>query len=355
MLRYFKYRTPFRTPFNTAVRKFSHREGIILVYKENDIQAFGEVAPLPGFSRESLKQVEAVLINNKKFLLEAFKEGNAEQIIQVLDQIHEFPSLSFGLDTLLHDLQAKRRKISLNSLLFNQSSPSVKCNTTVGIKSKSETISVLNDKLSFGFDTVKIKVGTDIDSEREVLEEIRNQFPELKIRIDANQAWSVNEAIQNLQFLSKLDIEYCEQPVNANDIQGLKKVTNHSDIDIAADESLGNKTRVKELIEHQCCDLIILKPALIGLFSTINVTKELAETHNMKVVFTTILDGIIGRTMTAILASGLGSKTYAHGLATGSLLNEQNVHEKIEHGAYHLSNLDGIGASIELTLLEEII
>ncbi|GAB5408206.1 MAG: dipeptide epimerase [Balneolaceae bacterium] len=354
MLRYFKYRTPFKKPFKTSLGLFTHREGIILVYKENEIQAFGEVAPLPGFSSESLTQVETVLIQNKKFLVGGFKDGNAEQVINVLDQIHEFPSLSYGLDTLQHDLKAKKQYKSLSTLLFNKEASPIICNTTVGIQSKKETITALINKLSKGFSTVKIKVGSDFNSEKEILEEIRKEFPLVKIRIDANQAWNEKSAIKNLQGFSKYNIEYCEQPVTANDIQALKKVTHSSDIKIAADESLGNKMRAKQLIEQNCCDLIIIKPALIGLFNTINVTKQLAETHDMEVVFTTLLDGIIGRKTSAILASGLGSKKYAHGLATGSLLSEQNVSNNIEQGAYHFSNFDGIGVSIDLTLLQEI-
>ncbi len=355
MLRYFKYRTPFKTPFRTSLGEFSHREGIILTYEEHGINAFGEVSPLPGFSNENLNQVESVLIQNRKFLTQAFIGNDESQVIQVLDQIHNFPSLSFGLDSLSLDLRAKRDKKSLSSLLFNKEEQTIACNTTIGIQSKEHAIKNIQTKIIEGFDTVKIKVGRDFKTEREILQVIRNEFPKIKIRIDANQAWNVNEAIQNLNSISKLDIEYCEQPVLAKDIMGLKKVTIHTDIKIAADESLGNKIRAKQVIEQNCCDLVIIKPALIGLFDSINVTKELAETHDMEVVFTTLLDGAIGRNITAIYASGLGSRKYAHGLATGSLLGEQTKTENIDQGAYHFSNSEGIGISIDQTLLEEII
>lgn len=355
MLRYFKYRTPFKTPFRIAFGEFSHREGIILTYEEHGINAFGEASPLPGFSNENLEQVESVLIQNKKFLTQAFIENDESQLIKVLDQIHNFPSLSFGLDSLSLDLQAKRDKKSLSSFLFNKEAKAIDCNTTIGIQSKEKAIENIQTKILEGFETIKIKVGRDFKTEREILRVIRNEFPEIKIRIDANQAWDVNDAIQNLNSISNLDIEYCEQPVLAKDIIGLKKVTKHTDIKIAADESLGNKIRAKQVIEQNCCDLVIIKPALIGLFDSINVTKELAETHDMEVVFTTLLDGVIGRNITAIYASGLGSKKYAHGLATGSLLGEQTITENIDQGAYHFSNSDGIGMSIDQTLLEEII
>lgn len=356
MLRYFKYKTPFKSPFVTALGEFTTREGIVLVFDDGDIRAFGEVSPLPGFSKETLAQVESVLIQNRAFLANGFIDQTSDQIITVLDQIHEFPSLSFGLDMLSHDLKAKRSNQSLSAQLFNTQHQSVRSNTSVGINSPKESISVIRSRIAEGFSTIKLKVGQDFEIEKSLLHAIRNEFPELNIRIDANQAWEIDEAIKNLNELSPLDIEYCEQPVSANDIDALKMVTNGTEMKIAADEAVGNRSQVTTLIEQHCCDLIILKPALIGLFNNINVTKRLAESHNMEVVFTTLLDGRIGRKVTAILASGLGSRQYAHGLATGSLLNEQiGLTETINGGAYQLSNSDGIGVTIDLNLLEEII
>tara|TARA_R110000868_G_scaffold410693_7_gene699913 strand:- start:6623 stop:7693 length:1071 start_codon:yes stop_codon:yes gene_type:complete len=356
MLRYFKYRTPFKHVFKTAIRDFIYREGIFLVYEEGDFSAFGEVAPLPGFSNENFAQVEQVLIQNKEFLSKAYKENDADQIIKLLDQIHNFPSLSFGLDSLNVDLKAKRENQSLSLFLFGKEAYSPFCNTTIGMQSKEKIIPTIRTKVSEGFNTIKIKVGVAFESEKTILQTIRAEFPKIKIRVDANQAWDVNEAIENLTSIANLGIEYCEQPVAAEDINALKKVTENTEIKIAADESLGNKNRTKQLIEQNCCDLIILKPALIGLFDNINVTKQLAETHNMEVVFTTLMDGIIGRKITAVLASNLGSSTYAHGLATGTLLNEKKTEtELIKKGKYIFQKTSGIGNPINLTLLEEII
>lgn len=356
MLRYFKYKNVFRKPFKTALGEFRFREGIILVFEENEIQAFGEVAPLPGFSKETLPQVDVVLQQNKNILETAFAENDTNQIIPILESIHQFPSLSFGLDTLKHDLAAKRNGKNLSEFFFQEQSKTVLCNTTIGIQTIENAIESISTKLKEGFNTFKLKVGLNFLSEKEILAEIRNQFPKIKIRIDANQAWKHEEAIKNLNSISKLNIEYCEQPVYADDINSLKIVTQRSEINIAADEAVGNKNQTKRLIEEHCCNIVIIKPALMGLFENIVVTKELAETHNMEVVFTTTLDGIIGRTTSAVLASSLGSKKYAHGLATGSFFDENGVSkEHIKLGKYQIPQASGIGKPIDINFLEEII
>lgn len=84
-----------------------------MVFSDGEIEAYGEVAPLPGFNTESLQQVETVLKMNKDYLDNSFSQGQAREVLNVLNQVHQFPSLSFGLDTLLHDYEAKKKGKSL--------------------------------------------------------------------------------------------------------------------------------------------------------------------------------------------------------------------------------------------------
>lgn len=355
MLRYFKYSIPFKKPFKTASGEFNTRKGIVLLFEHKDIKAYGEVAPLPGFSTETIEQVTLVLQQNKKHLEQAFINEDARQIIDVLDQIHQFPSLSFGLDTLWHDFQSKKENKSLAEYLFGLNNSSIKCNATIDIQTEEEMLSHIREKKEEGFNTFKLKVGVDFKNEKSALEFIRKTYPEVNLRIDANQAWSKEIAVEYLTSIEYLDIEYCEQPVPASDINDLKWVKDQTKIKIAADESLGNKKLAHELIVQNSCDVIIIKPALMGLFENIAVTKQLAETHNIEVVFTTSLDGIIGRKASAVLASGLGTKKFAHGLATGSFLQEHREQsETITQGSYLIPETQGMGNSIDLTFLKEI-
>lgn len=356
MLKYYKYRIPFKNLFKTANGEFLHREGIFLVYEEKGIQAFGEVSPLPGFSYEKLSDVTVVLQQNRKHIDSALFNSNTDQIFSILSNIHNFPSLDFGLSTLVNDLEAKRKGVTLSEHLFNEKKISVECNGTIGIQNYDEAIINAKKVVQAGFKTLKVKVGKDFKNEQKILNTIRDLFPELRIRIDVNQNWNVQEAINNLNELSVIDIEYCEQPVSSGNIEDLKFVKENSSIKIAADESIRNKDQAIELIQKNCCDLMILKPALIGDFKSLNVTKDIANTHDINIVITTSLDGIVGRITTAILASGLNVNMYGHGLATGNLLNEVGIEsERIENGSYFLPLGNGIGAPVDLTYFEEMI
>ncbi|MDR9417095.1 MAG: o-succinylbenzoate synthase [Gracilimonas sp.] len=355
MLRIYTYRIPFKKPFKTAKDVFKHREGLIISYSENDITAFGEIAPLPGFSEENLDQVREVLIMNKEHLEQAFLNGDAEQTIRLLEQIHQFPSLGFGLDTLLHDLKAKKRQMSLPQLLFEEQNHTISVNAVLPIAEKDDSLRQASKLISKGFQTLKIKVGHNFGKEIDLLNDLRTQFPVLNIRIDANQAWTTEEAILNLRNMEHLNIEYCEQPVSANDLTSLKEVKDAVNIPIAADESVRNKNLAHEVIQNNAADLIIIKPMLMGTFKNISVTKELADTHNIKVVFTTSLETAVGRSAVTALATGLASKNLAQGLSTGSFFRSDIGHNHWLEGAIiRYPEGQGTGISVHLDTLNEL-
>ena len=355
MIRYYKYRSEFLTPFSTSAGTLKYREGIVLAFQTESFTAFGEVAPLPGFSQESITQVLQVLLHNKKFLEQAFLNDDAEQVISVLDHIHKFPSLSFGLDTLLHDFRAKQKGISLGELLFQQKEVAVPCNAVIGSGTADEILTKTDEAVEAGFETIKLKVGVDFNIEKNAIEQIRERYPKLKIRVDANQAWTVQEAIQKLGMLLPFGIEYCEEPLASPTEENLHELKTSVPMKIAADESVRNIQQVGEITAKNLFDILIIKPALMGRFNNLNVTKQLADTHTKDMILTTSFDGGIGRMATAVFASGMGSRNLAHGLATQALLKEQVGSSKnVKKGVFLISELSGLGSPVDLTYLEEI-
>jgi|AntRauTorckE6833_2_1112554.scaffolds.fasta_scaffold00312_20 o-succinylbenzoate synthase len=357
MLKIYTYRIPFASPFRVAGNEYSHRKGIILVYQDQDlgIEAYGEIAPLPGFSQENLDEVKEVLLLNREHLQKTIPSEEAGDTLQVLDQIHQFPSLSFGLDTLLHDLAAKRSEKSLVQYLFPEFDSAISTNGTLPIKEKSTTLSEADRLYEKGFRTLKIKVGENFNKEHSILRSLRQKYPDLKIRIDANQAWSVDETISNLKVLENLDIEYCEQPVSKDHSGALREVTDASKIPIAADESVRNKKAVTELSQEHAVDLMIFKPMLMGTFNDIFVTKELVDTHNIEIVFTTSLETAVGRAAITAISAGLINKDRAQGLATGSFLKSDFTSENwMDQPVITFPDKIGLGISLHYEGLKDL-
>jgi o-succinylbenzoate synthase len=357
MLKLYTYSLPFKSAFKTVDSTFDAREGLVLVFKHEGITAFGEIAPLPGFSRFTLKEIIPIIQLNKKALERALIEDDFDQFTYVLNQIHDIPSIRFGLDTLAHDFKSKKAGISMAEFLFKDTyRTKVETNATLSITDIESNLQQAENFIKNGFQTLKIKVGIDFNKEFELLYRLRDLFPKINIRIDANQAWDFNEAVDNLKSCEKLNIEYCEEPLLKEKNHLLSQLKGKVKINLAADESFRNKMDANQLIVKNAVDTFILKPMMFGSFSEINVTKQLADSHYISVVFTTSLESTIGRTVSAILASGWGANKYAHGLSTGSLFKHDLGKNKEENSSFfRIPEKPGLGIDLNFNRLKEII
>lgn len=355
MLSYYAFKIPFISPFRISNQTLNTRNGIYIVFDTGDFRAYGEIAPLPGFSKETIHQVVAVLLENQRNLEHAILKNEVEQFISILDSIHNFPSLSFGLDLLMLDLKSKERSKSLFSMFTDKDPKKPNVNGAIGVLDVESSIAKAQSIIQEGINTLKIKVGVDQTKDMEVIGAIRKRFPKATIRIDANQAWTPKNALRNLELFEAYDIEYCEQPVSKYDIKGLKKVKNETSIPIAADESALGFNEAKLLIEEHACDVIILKPSLFGRIKNCLLIKELCISNGVELVITTAFDTIIGRTITAVLAAHLGSDKYAHGLATGRYLQETIfLPQEIHQGKYVLPSSAGISLNLDVSNFKKL-
>lgn len=354
MLKIFKYQLPFIKPFRIAGTEFNYRTGIILTYTEGDITAYGEVAPLPGFSRESLEQAQSVIQFNKPEFEASLKNNSAHDFLEAIEKVHHFSSLSFGMDTLIHDLNAKRERKSLSEFLFKKKPGEIKSNAVIPLLPKKELIETAAKYISEGFSVLKIKLGRNFNEEKSAIEVLQNQFPAIRLRLDANESWKEKDAIHNLNALNPSNIEYCEQPVPAEKVESLANIRKAVNIPIAADESIRSTREALQLIKAQAVDFLILKPALLGSFKNIFVTKSLADSHNIGVIFTSAMESAVATTCIANLAYGLSGKN-CHGLSTGLLFSYDSAKGLGSEGStVTLPASDGLGVVIDKTKWTEI-
>ncbi|MFH5831107.1 o-succinylbenzoate synthase [Halalkalibaculum sp. DA3122] len=342
----YQYRFPFKQTFVTASDSYTEREGIIFILRHKGIEAYGEAAPLPGFSGESLHEVRRYLaVHNSSFhayIREAVQkyETGMHHLLPVLPS-----SLAFGLDTLLADYWSKAKQVPLPKMLFKKSRSQITVNATLPIDKKEALLARALAYREAGYRTIKLKVGADFSHELAVIKALRSRFPDLNIRIDANQGWSPEEAANQLDKLTPLRIEYCEEPLKQPTPAGLAKLRQSVTIPIALDESLYCNKDVDDWIKSRCADILVVKPMVLGGFKSFFETFRLADNHDYKLVVTTSLEGGIGRMMTAILAAGAGSTALAQGLATGNrlALDVWNDQPYIKNGTMHLPEKEGLG------------
>jgi o-succinylbenzoate synthase len=307
--RFFSFSLPLKKPFITASGSFNHRKGLLIHVRNDALSCWAEASPLPGLSQESLSDVITA----------------APQIVQCISEnrniIKGLPSLKFAADCILWKLYA-----GYLSNVFLPVSRKIPINMAYGIYG-STVSEVLRDVIRdyrLGYRTFKFKVGVDPDSDESLISAVRQTFPDVNIRIDANCSWTFETAKMILNQWKKYHIEYCEEPVQRSDPEQLKELRISTGIPVAADESVRNTGDAGKLIRYRSVDYLILKPALIGAIENFINICELAASNNIKTVVTTSLESGVGRLWTCAMASVLKSRT-AMGLATGFLFSHDVI------------------------------
>jgi L-alanine-DL-glutamate epimerase-like enolase superfamily enzyme len=152
--------------------------------------------------------------------------------IETLAQLLPAGSARSAIDIALHDLAAQMAGVPLCKFLGLRSDRLPPTSVTVPISAADDMVARA-EKLR-DHPVLKLKVGFDGDVE--TVRSIRNVY-EGALRIDANEGWSADEAIDRLGEMSAYKIEFCEQPVHSDDEDGLRRVAERSPIPVFADES----------------------------------------------------------------------------------------------------------------------
>jgi O-succinylbenzoate synthase len=198
-----------------------------------------------------------------------------------------------------------------------------------------------------GFRTVKIKAaekGQVLADDLARISEVARLFPQAKIRIDSNGAWSVPAAIEFSRKLQELnlEVEYLEQPVaTIDELAELREKFHNLEIPfaIAADESIRKSEDPLEVIRKAAADILILKASPLG---GIRKSLEIASASNLGVVVSSALESSIGLQAGLHLAATLDELTMDCGLGTAALFVEDVTQEPLlpENGYIEIRNIE---------------
>jgi O-succinylbenzoic acid--CoA ligase len=203
-----------------------------------------------------------------------------------------------------------------------------------------------------GFRCLKLKLApNDLAGEQRRLAAVRNAVgPHIALRADANAAWTTAAAIHFLRGLAGFDLEYVEQPVA--DIGALRDVRRAVPMRIGADEAIADLAALDRLIAIAAADVVVLKPALLGLRATLDAARR-ARDAGLDVVITSALDSSLGIAAAAQVAAAIDSEILACGLATADLLCGDLVGDRLEidGGALVLPPGAGLGVALDRAAL----
>jgi len=311
----------FKQPAGTSRGVYTTRKICLVHLYEGDRHGVGECAPLPDLSCDALPDQEYASILNK--VCENFcQSGEIDD-----DSLRDYPSMLFGLETALLNLQNGDR---LFDTAFSRGETGIPINGLVWMGNHDEMLQRLEDKLEKGFRCIKLKIGAiDFDQELDLIRRIRDcfSFHEVELRVDANGAFPYDEALYKLELLSQYNIHSIEQPIKAGQWAFMADLCRESPLPIALDEELigvndpAMKRHMLNIIKPR---YIILKPSLHGGMAGCREWIETARDLGIGSWITSALESNIGLNAIAQFAAFVYGDhiTMPQGLGTGQLFTD---------------------------------
>ena len=301
-------------PLQNSQMNIAQRSGSIIKLFLDDVYGRGEAAPLLPYSNESLMEISWGLEELKSALGDNanYSENELFELFELYS--NKIPTLHFALDLALYDILSIKRKISIAKYLNENNLDILKFS------------SIHNGPINKSFKKIKVKIGVgSLDNEISLLNDLFNEYSQdVEFRLDANQAYSIDEFLYLYNRIKHLNIEYIEEPLCKLNKKNLKIIKNECDASIAIDESLFHQ-QYKEFAENGLIDYAVIKPSLLGGVKSIIKMVNFFKKNNIDVIFSSALETEVGNLASIHLASALELKNH-HGLNNYSFYNlDQNV------------------------------
>ncbi|MEZ3114979.1 dipeptide epimerase [Halobaculum sp. MBLA0147] len=190
------------------------------------------------------------------------------------------PAARCAVSIACHDLAAKRLGVPLYRLWGLDPTRTPTSSYTIGLDDTEVMREKAAEAVDRGYGVLKTKLGTDRD--REIVAAVREAAPDARLRVDANEAWTPREAVANAEWLAEFDVEFLEQPVSADDPEGLRFVYERSPLPVAADESVETAADVPQVADR--CDVANLKLMKCGGLAEARRAIHTAHAHGLEVM-----------------------------------------------------------------------
>jgi len=335
---YYSYEFELAEPLVTSVGAIERRRGFVVRVERDGFTGFGEAAPMAGFSIEDEAQTE----HDLRLGLEVIQE------IGPVDSLTELPSslcssARFALELALLDWMAKQADAPLSFLLGGEGASFLPL--TALVRSTEDARAAVER----GHRVLKLKVGTQplADEVRRLEQLVEDLEGQVILRLDANGAFSIEQAIPFFEAVAHLPIESVEDPLSLDALESMSELMRFR-VGLGVDEALRHPQYVERVFTPGFVDYVVLKPMWCGGLLQAHAMGMAAAQRGIGVALSTALEGAIGRAGSIQLAAALPQEAlWPSGVDTGSWLKSDHaaLDLVIADGHLHLGLLPGIGIS----------
>ncbi|MBC7850865.1 MAG: dipeptide epimerase [Chitinophagaceae bacterium] len=269
-------------PFVIATETSYFTQNVFIrIHTDDGLIGMGECSAFPMLVGETQNTCFEVA----KDLARIISGKNPVAIQDRMNDLHEYiafnSTVKSAFDIAFHDLAAKAAGQPLYKFLGGKKK-SIQTDLTIGIESPANMANTAKDFIARGVKIIKIKLGKrykeDVERVRLIREAVGN---DIRLRTDANQGWTYDEALYCLQHMAPYNIEFCEQPMRQWNDPLLPQLRSLSPIKIMADESVFDHYDAIRLIEANACDYINIKLAKSGGILEAKLIADEAQKRNV--------------------------------------------------------------------------
>lgn len=313
---------PLKHTFTIAHQSRDFQETIIVKLEDDGFYGLGECTTNPyyGMTRENI----TAALEEARGSVEANEVRPPEELWLLQQNFFKSnPFAQCALDMASWDIYSKRQGKKLYELLNLNPKAIPTTNFTIGIASLEKMIVKMKE---VDWPIYKIKLGTDHDLQ--IIRELRKHTDAI-FRIDANCAWTADQAITFSEELAKLGVEFMEQPLQKEDLEGMREVYKHSKLPVIADESCIAESDVKKCqgLFHGI-NVKLVKAG--GITPGLRMLKE-AKSYGMKTMVGCMTESSVGITAIAHIAPLLdfvdmdGAMLLSKDIAKGVIIKPEKV------------------------------
>jgi L-Ala-D/L-Glu epimerase len=309
----------------------------VAITDADGVEGYGEAAPLEPYDGVSATRVQRALERYRPVLAESDGTSGAE-VIDACRGIEDLPPALAAIDLALWDRAGRRERKPVAALLTDRPAAVVPVNATLSALDRAGVATQAAEAVRAGFTCLKLKVGVGDDAGR-VAAARAAAGPHAALRLDANGAWSVEQAVRSIDALSPAGLELVEEP--AHGLQAVREVRERVAVRVSIDETAAEPGALGAGV----ADAVCLKISRCGGISGLLAAATLVRASGAEVYLASTLDGPLGIAAAVHAAAALASRgpVAPCGLATLALFADIGDALPVRHGAIALPSAPGLG------------
>jgi len=306
-----KVEVPLRKPFTVALGTIYSCELVFLrIDTDCGLTGYGEGSGVEFVTGETsdtvlgaIKLFEPILMGQDPYAIEHIHRAMDRKLVGN-------SSAKAAIDIALYDLMSKAANLPLYRFLGGVSGQ-VEVDITIGINPPEEMAEEAAQRAAEGYRELKIKAGADPENDITVINLIREAAPQVHLKVDANQGWTVATALRVMREYEKVGVEAVEQPVPYWNIEGLREVRSRANIPVMADESCFSPADAFKIARAGAADVLNIKLMKCGGLYRADQISTIAEAAGLRCMLGCMIESQLSIAAAAAFVAARPNVIYA--------------------------------------------